>query len=157
MEEIKKQLIQEILLTIERNCKEKEVGISFSGGVDSCLLAKACENLGKRVNLLTIGLPDSFDLVNSKNSSKALGFPHFTKVLTFEEVENGIKEIIKISQPKTLVDLEIRVGFYFTFILAKEKNIKTVLTANGMDELFCGYKRCCKFLKSKEELEEFVQ
>jgi asparagine synthase (glutamine-hydrolysing) len=158
MEEIKKELLQEILSTIERNCKDKEVGISFSGGVDSSLLAKACEKLGKKVNLLTIGLPNSFDLINSKKSSQALGLTHFTKVLKLEEVEEGIKKVMEITQPQSLVDLEIRLGYYFIFILAKEKKIKTVLSANGMDELFCGYKRCCKFLRvSEDSLKSFIQ
>ncbi|MEM2529030.1 MAG: asparagine synthase-related protein, partial [Ignisphaera sp.] len=75
MEEIKQKLIEEIFSTIERNCREKEVGIAFSGGCDSSLLAKACERLGKKVKLLTVGLENSFDLKNSKISSQALNLP----------------------------------------------------------------------------------
>lgn len=151
MEEIKQKLIEEIFSTIERNCREKEVGIAFSGGCDSSLLAKACERLGKKVKLLTVGLENSFDLKNSKISSQSLNLPHYTKPLSLEELEEGIKKVISLTKPKTLVDLEIRVGFYFTFMLAKENNIKVVLSANGLDELFCGYKRFCKFLKISED------
>lgn len=158
MEEIKEKLLKEILSAIERNCKEKEVGIAFSGGCDSSLLAKACEKLGKEVKLLTIGLENCFDLKNSKISSQALDLPHYTKSLSLEELEEGIKKVISLTKPQTLIDLEIRVGFYFIFMLAKEKNIKTVLSANGLDELFCGYKRCCKFLKlSEKALLDFIE
>ncbi|MCS7106116.1 MAG: asparagine synthase-related protein [Candidatus Aenigmarchaeota archaeon] len=158
MEGIKEKLLKEIFLVIEKSCKEKEVGIAFSGGCDSSLLAKACEKLGKEVKLLTVGLENCSDLKDSKISSKALNLPHFIKALTLDELETGIKKVNELTKPKTLIDLEIRVGFYFIFLLAKENNIKTVLSANGLDELFCGYKRCCKFLRiSEQALIDFME
>lgn len=158
MEEIKERLLKEIFSAIERSCEENEVGIAFSGGCDSSLLAKACEKLGKKVNLLTVGLENCLDLKNSIVSSQALNLPHHTKTLSLEELEEGIKKVISLTKPQTLVDLEIRTGFYFTFMLAKENNIRIVLSANGLDELFCGYKRCCKFFKiSKQALIEFME
>lgn len=147
MKNLKPELLERIYEVL-KGCKE-EVGIAYSSGVDSSLLAKACLNLGKKVFLLTVGLKGSEDLEKAKKYN--FGLPVFTKELSKEEVEGGIKFLASRLELPSLIDLEVSLVFYFIFRLAKENGIKTVLSANGMDELFCGYWKYRKILEKGEE------
>jgi len=129
----------ELEKAIKETVLEKQVGIAFSGGVDSTLLAKICSDLGYQVTLLTIGFPGSHDILFSKKVNEKMKLPH--KILeidteTFYKVSLKIKDKIKTDN---LSWIENCIAFYYVSKLAKNLNINTVLTANGIDELFCGY------------------
>ena len=129
----------ELHKAIKKTVLEKQVGIAFSGGVDSTLLAKICSDLGYQVTLLTIGFPGSHDILFSKKVNEKMKLPH--KILeieteTFYKVSLKIKDKIKTDN---LSWIENCIAFYYVSKLAKNLNINTVLTANGIDELFCGY------------------
>ena len=57
------ELIKELKTAIKDTVLEKKIGIAFSGGVDSTLLAKLCYDLGYDVTLLTIGFENSHDIL----------------------------------------------------------------------------------------------
>ncbi len=154
MKNLKSKLLEKIYEVV-KDC-EKEVGIAYSSGVDSSLLTKVCLNLGKKVFLLTVGFKGSPDIERVKEYN--FGLPVFIKELDKKDVEEGIKFLISRFEFPSLIDLEISLAFYFIFKLAKEKGIKTVLSANGLDELFCGYRKYKKILeKGRGELEEAIK
>ena len=67
MDETSTELLQKMQNSITETISEKKIGIAFSGGVDSTLLAKLCSDLGYKVTLLTIGFEDSHDIEFSKS------------------------------------------------------------------------------------------
>ena len=125
--------------SIQKTTDKKKIGIAFSGGVDSSLLTKLCTDLGYGVILLTIGFADSHDIQFSKEISHLFGYEHkIEKILskTFPKISEQIKKTIKTDN---LSWNENCIAFYFVSKLAKHNSIDKVLTANGIDELFCGY------------------
>lgn len=125
--------------SIQKIVNDKKIGIAFSGGVDSSLLAKLCTDLGCDVTLLTIGFADSHDIQFSKEISHLLGYEHKIEKISskiFPEIAEKIKKTIKTDN---LSWNENCIAFYFISKLAKRCGIDEVLTANGIDELFCGY------------------
>lgn len=117
----------------------QKIGIAFSGGVDSSLLAKIVNDLGCDCVLLTIGFKNSHDIDFSKQISKLLNLEH--KILhieekTFPKIVTKIHEKIKTDN---LSWNENCIAFYYISKLAQKYGIKLVLTANGIDELYCGY------------------
>ncbi len=144
--ELHNQIIQSIQMTVD----EKKIGIAFSGGIDSTLLAKICANLGYDITLLTIGFEDSHDIMFSQEISKILGYRHKIekiKLTNFLKISEEIKKIIKTDN---LSWLENCIAFYYVSKLAKHYDIKKVITANGIDELFCGYNAYRNAVKSGE-------
>lgn len=137
--DLKDKLYQKMNESIQKTVNDKKIGIAFSGGVDSSLLAKLCTDLGYDVTLLTIGFADSHDIQFSKEISLLFDYEHKIEKISskiFPEIAEQIKKTIKTDN---LSWNENCIAFYFVSKLAKCCGIDKILTANGIDELFCGY------------------
>ncbi|VVC06308.1 Asparagine synthase [uncultured archaeon] len=133
------KLHEQMVGTIKNSTNTKKIAIAFSGGVDSSLLAKISSNIGYEILLLTVGFEGSHDIEFSKNISTMLQFKHVIDIISlesFSEVTRKIKQTIKT---ENLSWNENCIAFYYVSKLAQNYGIKTVLTSNGIDELFCGY------------------
>jgi asparagine synthase (glutamine-hydrolysing) len=113
------ELLKNIQNAIRKTVPKKRIGIAFSGGVDSTLISKILSNLQYDVTLLTIGFSESHDILFAKEVNEKLSLPHHIL-----EIDESTFECI---------------AFYYVSKLAKSLNLDTVVTANGIDELFCGY------------------
>ena len=56
------QLLTEIQRAIKTTVLENSIGVAFSGGVDSTLIAKLLSDAGYDIHLLTVGFHDSHDI-----------------------------------------------------------------------------------------------
>ncbi|MGQ0376254.1 MAG: asparagine synthase C-terminal domain-containing protein [Nitrososphaerota archaeon] len=136
---MKTELLHEIQNAIKSTISTKKFGIAFSGGVDSSLLAKICSDLGYDITLLTVGFTDSHDILFSKKISKMLGLPRKTLEITFDTFDDISNKIRQKINTDNLSWNENCIAFYHVSKLAKSLDLDTVITANGIDELFCGY------------------
>ncbi len=144
-------LLEEIHKAISQTVTEKKIGIAFSGGVDSSLIAKICSQMGYDVTLLTIGFANSHDIEFSKEVNQILKLPH--KILEikpdeFDKISTKIKSTIMTDN---LSWNENSIAFYHVAMLARSLGISVVVTANGVDELFCGYNAYRDAIKSGEK------
>jgi len=135
MRERLKEKIYEVVKKIETG----DIGIAFSGGVDSSLLAKVCKDSGKNITLLTVSFHNSSDVEVSKEVARELGLPIIYETINLEALEQGLKKVLAIIEFDRIARLDTCLAFYHVFKLASEHGVKTVLSANGADELFCGY------------------
>jgi len=134
-----KQLLDEMQTAVKETVSDKKVGVAFSGGVDSALLAKLVKDMGYDVHLLTIGFQDSQDINFAKEVNQILNFSHSISEIDpekFKEVSQKINQTIKSDN---LSWNENSIAFYYVAEIAQKNGLKTVVTANGIDELFCGY------------------
>ena len=134
-----KQLLSEMESAVKETISDKKIGVAFSGGVDSTLLAKLVKDMGYDVHLLTIGFQDSHDINFAKEVNQLLNLPHSISEINpekFKEVSQKINQIIK---SENLSWNENSIAFHYVAELAQKNDLKTVVTANGIDELFCGY------------------
>jgi len=134
-----KQLLDEMQNAVKETVSDKKVGVAFSGGVDSTLLAKLVKDMGHDIHLLTIGFQDSHDINFAKEVNQLLTLPHSISEIDpekFKEVSQKINQTIKSDN---LSWNENSIAFYYVAELAQKNGLRTVVTANGIDELFCGY------------------
>ena len=117
----------------------ERVGVAFSGGVDSSLLAKVCsEHAG--VALLTVGFESSHDMEYSALAAPRLRLPHHTRAISDEEFGRAYRLVDGAVPPgRPLSWHENCIAFHFVAGLAASLGLERVVAANGIDELFCGY------------------
>lgn len=132
-------VLNELQSAIKATILKRKIIISFSGGVDSSLLAKLCNDLNYDVTLLTIGFKNCHDILFSKKISNMLDLPHKIYEIHPDEF-NIIKSLIN---QKLDIDnlswLENAIAFHYMSKASQQLGFDRIVTANGIDELFCGY------------------
>ena len=139
MNETSQQLLDNIKSSISETVNTKKIGIAYSGGVDSTLISKICHDMDYDVTLLTIGFPESHDILFAKEVNEHLKYPHHVLEIdseTFPSIASKINQTIKT---ENLSWNENSIAFYYVSKLASSLGLDAVITANGIDELFCGY------------------
>ena len=139
MNETSQQLLDNIKRSISETVNTKKIGIAYSGGVDSTLISKICHDMDYDVTLLTIGFPESHDILFAKEVNEHLKYPHHVLEIdseTFPSIASKINQTIKT---ENLSWNENSIAFYYVSKLASSLGLDAVITANGIDELFCGY------------------
>jgi len=139
MDEKYQELFDKIKDSITQTVTEKKIGIAYSGGVDSTLISKVCKDMGYDITLLTIGFAESHDILFAKEVNEQLNYTHHILEIEpkdFPSIPSTIHEKI---QTDNLSWNENCIAFHYVSKLAQSLGISTVVTANGIDELFCGY------------------
>ena len=133
-----------ILLTsmksvISKTIPSNKIGIAFSGGVDSTLLVKVCCDMGYDVTLLTVGFSGSHDISFSRQVNEQLQLQHHVYEIDVKDFSQVLTKIRNKIKTDNLSWIENCLAFYYIAKLADTHRINYVITANGIDELFCGY------------------
>ena len=107
--------------SVRKICEGKRIGVAFSGGMDSGLIAALAKKYAKSVTCYTCGTDDSFDVQAGRELA--------------EKLENDIRELImatKVSDPFT-ISYELQL-----FTVCREASERVILSGQGSDEYFGG-------------------
>ena len=138
--------------SVRKSCEGKRVGVAFSGGMDSGLVAALASRYARSVTCYTCGTDDSFDVAAGKELAEKLDLPWVHCRISKESIENDIGELIlatKVSDPFT-ISYELQL-----FTVCRQAEEKVVLSGQGSDEYFGGCFRSVS--DSDEEYEGFRQ
>jgi asparagine synthase (glutamine-hydrolysing) len=124
---------------IKRTADQKRVGVIFSGGIDSFLIAHKLNNLNIPFTCYTAGRNGASDIEWASNLADKYNFPIKIKQLTLEEIENLIPQIIMDIEDYSLNQVEVAIPIYASVRMAQENGERVILTGQGADELFGGY------------------
>jgi len=117
-----KQLLDEMQNAVKETVSDKKIGVAFSGGVDSTLLAKLVKDMGYDIHLLTIGFQDSHDINFAKEVNQKLSYKNSISEIDpekFKEVSDKIHQLIKTDN---LSWNENSIAFYYVAKLAQKKD-----------------------------------
>ena len=120
---------------VRKACEGKEVGVAFSGGMDSGLVAALAKKYARSVTCYTCGTDDSFDVQAGRELAEKLGLPWVHCRISEESIENDIRELImatKVSDPFT-ISYELQL-----FTVCRAAHEPVILTGQGSDEYFGG-------------------
>ncbi len=134
---------------------EDRVSISFSGGIDSTLIATVAGR-NAETGLFSAGMEGSPDLEYSEKVAAILGL-NLEKVILDEEKILGTYGKCYEMVPNNLLKVELLVPVYKAAERAAEKGHETMLFGAGAEELFVGYERYYAYLEEGKNLDEILK
>jgi len=137
------EMYKEALITAIRKrlvgLHESKLGVIFSGGIDSVLVAQLLQREGKNIICYCTGTENSGDIVAARSVARDLGLQLKTTIIDENMVENILPEIIKNVEESGLLQVEVAIPMYMAAKMAAEDNIRVMYTGQAADELFAGY------------------
>lgn len=129
-----------LLESMEKRTQDfKKIGIIFSGGIDSVLVAYLAARMVPEVICYTGGVKGSHDIANARTIAQRLGLKLKVAELDHEAVESLIPEVISVIEDANAGQVEVALPVYSAVKLAHQDGMKVMLTGQGADELFGGY------------------
>jgi asparagine synthase (glutamine-hydrolysing) len=129
-------------------------GIAFSGGIDSTFLAVLAKRIDPATSLYAVGLPDSHDITQAEKAAEAIGMKDSLRIhfLSVKEIETLVPQIIRATESVDPMKIAIGIPLYVVAKIARENGKRVILTGQGADELFGGYRRHEVFLEQGSEV-----
>jgi len=125
----------------------------FSGGLDSSLLAFLASIHGKQITLFSVGTVSSHDKSWTHQAASIIGLPLEFREIGENEVISGLKEIKRMFQSEDALTLLIELPSYFA---CKYSERRSIVSGQGSDELFLGYRKYDLEDTSKMDLERVM-
>lgn len=152
---LKKQLKDHLIKSVEKRVSGLDrVGILFSGGIDSTILATINKTLGIETTLYTVGHENSIDLKVSKKTAETMDIPLKIKNVDITDVKRYLPMVLDAIEEFNIMKLGVGMPAYIAAEMAHSDGLKVMLSGQGADELFGGYHR---YLKSYEDNGELAQ
>lgn len=127
----------------------QKIGIIFSGGIDSVLIAYLAAKMVPEVICYTGGVTGSSDIIYARQIADRLGLKLKVCELSQEGVERLIPEVMNVIEDSNAGQVEVALPVYSAVKLAHEDGIKVMLTGQGADELFGGYSWYAKVVEKE--------
>jgi asparagine synthase (glutamine-hydrolysing) len=125
------------------------VGAFLSGGVDSsAITALMRQNTASAIKTYSIGFQDApryDELSFADKISKQFGTEHFVKIITPQEILDFLPKIVDIFD-EPLADAT-SIPIYFICQAARQNGTIVVLTGDGADEIYCGYRNWMRYVQ----------
>lgn len=122
-----------------------EIGVIFSGGVDSSyvalLLKEMSENVPLKIKLYAVGVEGSKDVEAAIYASKFLNLDLEICEVTEELVREALPQVVKAIGDDNLMKVGVGLTTYFATKMVARDGIKVAISGQAADELFGGYKR----------------
>ncbi|HLD59486.1 MAG TPA: asparagine synthase C-terminal domain-containing protein [Candidatus Bilamarchaeaceae archaeon] len=144
--------LAELLSSSVEECLEDKISVSFSGGLDSSLIAHLAKK-HSRVSLLTAGTATSQDLEYAEKVAQQLSLPLQELIFEKEEIIETYKTCYELV-PGDLLKVELLVPVYK--IASNCKN-EVLLFGSAAEELFVGYHRYYTYHGEGKDLDAILK
>ena len=120
------------------------VGIIFSGGIDSVIIAWLAKKMVPEVICYTGGVSGSNDIAFARFVAKRLDLKLRVNELSPEEVEQMLPEVIDTIENNNAGQVEVAIPVYGAVKLAHEDGINVMFSGQGADGAFWRLSMVCK-------------
>ncbi len=145
---IEKKTEKHLLQAIQKRLPDpgQKLGILFSGGIDSTILAHICKHLGREFVCYTAaleedGMGEAQDLAAAQKAAEELGFDLKVKKLDLAATRKYLEKIIPLIEDTNGVKAGVALTLYAACERAKEDGVTVILSGLGSEEIFAGYER----------------
>jgi asparagine synthase (glutamine-hydrolysing) len=117
-----------------------EIGSFLSGGLDSSLIAAiAARHAPHRLKTFAVGVAGAADLEAARRVAEHIGSDHHEHVFRAEEIADALPTVLRHLETPDIDSVRSAIPTHIVSRVARE-HVKTVLTGEGADELFAGYR-----------------
>ena len=136
----------QLKIALENSIKKRirgleKIGLIFSGGVDSTIIASFLKKEEIETTLYTVGTKKSSDFQFAKKAADILDLE--LKILEVNEktVMNSLEPVLEAIEEFNIMKIGVAMPLYLASKMASDDKLKVVLSGQGADELFGGYHR----------------
>jgi asparagine synthase (glutamine-hydrolysing) len=138
------QVMELLIKSVKKRFTDKKIGLLFSGGIDSVILALILKKLKKKFTCYfayskTYG--EKKDLLFAKEIAKEYNLKLKLIALDKKNIEKEIKHIVELIESSNPIKVGVALPIYYASKKAKADNIKVIFSGLGADEIFAGYHR----------------
>jgi len=137
------ELYKEVLIKAVRKrltgLRESVIGVIFSGGIDSVLVAKLLQREGKNIICYCTGTQDSGDILAAQEVARELGLVLKNTFIDQSTVQALLPEVVRQVEESGLLQVEVAIPMYLAAKLAAGDGVRVMFTGQAADELFAGY------------------
>lgn len=124
----------------------KKIGILFSGGTDSTLMALTLKELNVdftcySASIVGGNITEGDDIYYARKIAKECSFDWKIAELDLDDVEEVTKEIIEIIESRDYVKVSVALALYVALKRANKDGVDFMFTGIGSEEVFADYKR----------------
>lgn len=136
------------------------VGVFLSGGLDSTLVAAVAARYyaerGQRLSTFAVGTEGSPDVLAARRAAEYLDTDHRERIYTAEEAIAAVAPVVRAIEH---FDPSLVRSAVPNYLLAEmtARHVKVVLTGEGADELFAGYRYYHDFTDPDELHDELIR
>lgn len=123
----------------KRLLSDVPLGAFLSGGLDSSIIAAVAAQHMPKLHTFSVGIEGSRDLEAARRVSRHIGSTHHEYVYSASEVVETLPEIVYYLESFDRDLVRSAIPTWFCARLAAQE-VKVILTGEGADELFAGYK-----------------
>jgi len=123
----------------KRLMSDVPLGVFLSGGIDSSIIASIARRHLDPLSSFSVGMENSLDLAYARRVAEFLGTDHHEYVYTQDEVLEILPEVIYHLESYDPPLVRSAIPTFFVSRLASDY-VKVILTGEGSDELFAGYR-----------------
>lgn len=140
-----KEKVKELLFeAVKKRIPEKKLGLLFSGGIDSTILAVILKELKVNFTCYVAGFSggnfkEAEDIVFAKKVAKQLNLD--LKVLEINNIDNYLKKIIPLIEDTNVTKVGVALPFFVACEEANKDGCKVIFSGLGSEEIFAGYER----------------
>jgi asparagine synthase (glutamine-hydrolysing) len=140
-EEVRNQLQQAVQSHL---MSDVPLGVFLSGGLDSSIIAALVAQELPHVHSFAVGMEGSRDLVYAREVARHLGTIHHEEIYTTQGMIDVLPEVIYYLESFDPALVRSAVANYFLARLA-QRYVTVVLSGEGADELYSGYRYLKQF------------
>ncbi|MEA2033149.1 MAG: asparagine synthase C-terminal domain-containing protein [Euryarchaeota archaeon] len=151
------ELVELMKVSVKENIAE---GVLLSGGLDSSVIACLASGYSNsesksKPTAIVVALEEGTDIHYSRLVAETFGLELKVKIFDIEDAIKSIPEVVKALDTYNPMLIRFGVAMYAALSYAKELDFSAVMTGDGGDELFFGYRHL--FTREQKEIEKRME